>query len=85
MKDGGRLVRGLTLRLGGVWWRLTALQVEGMEALQVPKFVAVDFTEALVELVVWEVAVGVRVPDMAARLDVIWPSQWRVCFRPRRC
>jgi hypothetical protein len=67
------------LHLGGVWWRLTALQVEGMEALQVPKFVAIDFAEALVELVVWEVAVGVRVPDM------IWPSQWRVCFRPRRC
>jgi hypothetical protein len=51
-----------------------------MEALQVPKFVAIDFAEALVELVVWEVAVGVRVPDMAARLDVIWRSQWQVLF-----
>jgi hypothetical protein len=51
-----------------------------MEALHVPKFVAVDFAEAVVELVVWEVAVGVGVPDMAARLDVIWQSQWRVLF-----
>lgn len=40
-----------------------------MEALQVPKLVAVDFAEA-VELAVWEVAVGVRVVDMAARLDM---------------
>jgi hypothetical protein len=56
------------MHLGRVRWRLTALQVEGTEALQVPKLVAVDFTEAVVELVVWEVAVGVGVPDMAARL-----------------
>jgi hypothetical protein len=41
-----------------------------MEALQVPKFVAVDFAEAVVELAVWEVAVGVRVPVMAARSDM---------------
>jgi hypothetical protein len=54
----------------GERWRLTALQVEGTEALQVPKLVAVDFAEAVVELVVWEVVVGVRVPDMAARLDM---------------
>jgi hypothetical protein len=47
------------------------LQVEGTEALQVPKLVTVDFMEAVVELV-WEVAVGVGVPDMAACLDVIW-------------
>jgi hypothetical protein len=46
------------------------LQVEGMEALQVPKLVAVDFAETVSELVVWEVVVGVRVPDMTARLDM---------------
>jgi hypothetical protein len=41
-----------------------------MEALQVPKWVAVDFAETAVELAVWEVEVGVRVADMAARLDM---------------
>ena len=40
------------MHLGGVEWQPTALQVEGTEALQVPKLVAVDFTEAVVELVV---------------------------------
>ena len=67
------------MHLGGVGWQLTALQVEGTEALQVPKLVAVDFMEAVFELVVWEVAVGVGVPDMVALL--IWRSQWQVCFR----
>ena len=38
-----------------------------MEALQVPKLVAVDFAEAVVEPVVREVEVGARVLDMAAR------------------
>ena len=64
-----RLVGGLAMHLGEVRWRLTASQVEGTEALQVPKLVAVDFTEAVVELV-WEVAVGFVVSDMAARLDM---------------
>ena len=58
------------MHLGGVGWQLTALQVEGTEALQVPKLVAVDFTEAVVEFVVWEVAEGVEVLDMAACLDM---------------
>jgi len=58
------------MHLGMVRWRLTAPQVEGTEAWQVPKLVAVDFTEAVVELVVWEVAVGFAVSDMAARLDM---------------
>ena len=44
------------------------MQVEGTEALQVPKLVTVDFMEAVVELM-WEVVVGVGVPDMAACLD----------------
>ena len=69
------------MHLGEVRWRLTASQVEGTEALQVPNLVAVDFAEVVVELV-WEVAVGFAVSDMAARLEyVIWRNQWRVCFR----
>jgi hypothetical protein len=57
-----------------------------MEALQVPKLVAVDLAEAVVELVACEVAVGVRVPDMAARVDMRFDGVNGVFVSvPRRC
>ena len=41
---------------------LTALQVDGTEALQVPKFVAVDFADTVLELLTRE-EVGVEVVE----------------------
>ena len=64
---------------------LTALQVDGIEALQVPKFVAVDLVEIVLELLNGdEVALGVEESeellateddeDMAGLLDML--ARW---------